>query len=99
MTGLTLPSKLAPARHFTHSPTYPTLLESTNTTNHQVPHGLWSVTREQIWTFLKDNNFNVVRIPFSAYLALHVRRPSLASLILTDLFRGMDRIGAAGSSP
>lgn len=75
-----------------------------------MPHGLWSVTREQvgvcecvylqamggvvvvgeamsidheitpcthayasqIWTFLKDNNFNTVRIPFSAALALQV---------------------------
>ena len=50
-----------------------------------MPHGLWSVTREQIWTFLKDNNFNVVRIPFSAALALQPDKKVKANTIEQEL--------------
>ena len=50
-----------------------------------MPHGLWSVTREQIWTFLKDNNFNTVRIPFSAALALQPNKKVKANTIEAEL--------------
>lgn len=40
-------------------------------TQNRFPHGLWSVTADSIFTFLKQNNFNTVRLPFSAFLALN----------------------------
>lgn len=40
-----------------------------NKSHHTTPHA----RTQQIWTFLKENNFNTVRLPFSAALALQVR--------------------------
>lgn len=57
-------------------------------TPNEVPHGLWSVTRDQIFTFLRDNNFNTLRLPFSTALALQPNKkvkPAVSEEELKDL--------------
>jgi len=40
-----------------------------------VPHGLDVVETASILTFLKDNGFNALRLPFSLEMALHPNEP------------------------
>jgi hypothetical protein len=49
-------------------------------TANEFPHGLWSVSADDIFGFLRNNSFNAVRLPVSAKLVLDpnkkVRPPS-----------------------
>ncbi len=50
-----------------------------------MPHGLWSVTRDQIFGFLRNESFNAVRLPFSAALALTPNKKVNANTIEPEL--------------
>lgn len=50
-----------------------------------VPHGLWSVTRDQIFGFLRNESFNAVRLPFSTALALEPNKKVNANTIEKEL--------------
>lgn len=50
-----------------------------------MPHGLWSVTRDQIFGFLRNESFNAVRLPFSTALALTPNKKVNANTIEPEL--------------